>query len=153
MKIYVMRHGEVAHNNGDSERLLTGYGQASVARLGQFCARDLVNCEMIWHSPLKRAVQTAQIMQNQLGFDGPMLEHGDLKPESDVDVLTTLVQEERKSLLLVSHLPFVDKFVSHLLTGRSKDMVHYRPGTIVALEQIAGQWYLNWCLHPEMIKL
>lgn len=151
MNLYIMRHGEAAPNAVDSERLLTAYGVESIERLAAYCAQGRLQCSSIWNSPLKRAEQTAVIMHEHLGLKLPREVVSDIQPGGDPDVVRALVEQQRQDLLLVSHLPFVDRLTSLLLSGRSRDMVHFRPGTIVALEAIAGQWFLSWCLHPKMI--
>jgi hypothetical protein len=60
--------------------------------------------------------------------------------------------KEREDLMLVSHLPFLEKLTSFLLCGdENVRLVLFRYGAIVCLEQTEDKrWAVRWILTPEM---
>ena len=64
MKIYILRHGiaeEAQGNQPDSERALTAEGKKKLRSVLRTAAAADVAPSLILTSPLRRAVQTAQI--------------------------------------------------------------------------------------------
>jgi len=55
--------------------------------------------------------------------------------------------------MVVGHLPFMAKLVSHLVTGDDGQIhVAYQPGSVVCLELIEkDNWQINWMLRPELL--
>jgi phosphohistidine phosphatase len=54
--------------------------------------------------------------------------------------------------MVVGHLPFMAKLVSHLVTGDdSPTLVAYQPGAVVCLELIEKDWQINWMVRPELL--
>jgi len=55
--------------------------------------------------------------------------------------------------LVVGHLPFMAKLVTHLLTSDSGErLVDYRPGSIVCLEHEEDHdWHLAWMIRTELL--
>ncbi|OED35279.1 phosphohistidine phosphatase SixA [PVC group bacterium (ex Bugula neritina AB1)] len=152
ISIYVMRHGEADYSSKEGERVLTQEGEERICRWGRFCDVNKVDCQSIWHSPLKRAVQTASLMKDSLGVSSDQLEVKDfLSPDGDLDLILRELEVLDTSTLLVSHLPLVDILVARLLFGREREAFHYRVGAVIALERMYERWYLNWMLHPEML--
>ena len=151
MNLYIMRHGEAEYQQDDGERVLTESGIEGVHKMAQYCKDMDVSAPQLWHSPVKRACQTAQIMHDTVMSDVEMNVENCIVPEGDVDMARDLIEACDDDLWIVSHLPFVDRLVSTLVFNREYDMIHFRPATIVALERIADAWYVSWCMHPGMV--
>lgn len=74
---------------------------------------------------------------------------------NDARPWTERISQEREDLMLVGHLPFLEKLTSLLLCGNEKTrLVLFRYGAIVCLEQREDKgWGVRWILTPEMIGL
>jgi phosphohistidine phosphatase SixA len=79
--------------------------------------------DCLWHSPKTRAQQTAQIFLNILGAtDTSIEEKPELSPNGDVEqIYQELLNENKNALFVISHLPFLDKLTSLLLSGSNPD--------------------------------
>ncbi len=60
--------------------------------------------------------------------------------------------QRERDLMLVGHLPFMEKLAAYLLSGKENSrLVLFRYGAIVCLEQKEDQtWGVKWILTPEM---
>ena len=58
------------------------------------------------------------------------------------------------NLMLVGHLPFMERLTSHLITGSSENLVFkFQNGGIVCLDQDPGTdtWFIKWALMPNIV--
>ena len=71
---------------------------------------------------------------------------------NDVHLWAERISKETKDLLLVSHLPFLEKLSSLLLCGdENARLVLFRYGAIVHLDQKEDKrWAVRWILNTEM---
>jgi phosphohistidine phosphatase len=118
MELYVFRHGfSPVHTGADFHRELDATGSAEVissAELLSGIAFDLLLC-----SPLVRALQTAELISQTLGFERPVQVCPDASPDGKLAVLLdrlAAIQAER--VILVSHQPMVSNLVEYLTTER-----------------------------------
>jgi len=59
----------------------------------------------------------------------------------------------KEDVMLVGHLPFMERLVSYLITGSIEITVFkFQNGGIVCLDrdQDTGSWYIKWALMPEI---
>jgi phosphohistidine phosphatase len=56
--------------------------------------------------------------------------------------------------LVVGHLPFMARLVSHLVVeDEDKPLTAWQPGSIVCLERADHtHWQINWMLRPELFR-
>lgn len=116
MQIFVLRHGHAEpQQTTDEARNLTERGRADVSSNISNSISELHKVEEIWSSSLVRALQTSGIASELLAAQGPSvpLKITDIIiPEGDPRLLFDLLQESNlSSVLLVSHQPFVGKFL------------------------------------------
>ncbi|MCU0339500.1 MAG: histidine phosphatase family protein [Spirosomaceae bacterium] len=70
--LYIVRHARAEDGSsffGDFQRELTSSGIIDAARMGRFLAEKGVKPDLILSSSAPRALKTAQIMAEQLGYD------------------------------------------------------------------------------------
>jgi phosphohistidine phosphatase SixA len=74
-----------------------------------------------------------------------------LKPKDPPGALAEFLDSRTENLTLVSHLPFVERLASLLLTGTEEGLsVDFHPGSAVALQcREEGVWDLLWMINPE----
>lgn len=153
MKLYLVQHGEAKSEAEDPQRSLTDHGRKEVERVAQAANRLRLHPSKTYHSGKLRAMQTAEILANALR--SPVEATPGLNPNDDVRGWVDRVSRGKEDLLIVGHLPFLEKLVSLLTTGdESVRPVLFRYGAIVYLEQDeSGRWRLRWILTPEMAGL
>jgi phosphohistidine phosphatase len=115
MELFVLRHGQAEpYCADDASRELVARGRADVAQVVQDSLADLPGVNQLWVSPFIRAQQTAQIAAQILG-NPPFLSTSLLIPEADpACVIEALQAADVQSLLVVSHQPFVSRFIEIL---------------------------------------
>lgn len=152
MKLYLIQHGEALSKDTDPDRALSEAGRKDVQRVASFLAGK-VRVARVLHSGKTRARQTAEILAAAVVPDLEAEQFGGLSPNDPVEPFVQHVEEWDEDLLVVGHLPFMEKLVARLATGAGeKSIVAYRPGSIVCLETGEGSgWKVRWMIRPELL--
>ena len=153
MKIYLVQHGEAVTKEVDPERPLTEQGISDVQRVARALKHAGVEVKRVIHSGKLRARQTAEILATEIA---PMLqlEASDLiNPNDNPGAFDMQAASGSVDTMVVGHLPFMAKLVSHLVIGNDKNMlVAYQPGSVACLELIEkDNWQINWMVRPELL--
>lgn len=145
-KIYLMRHSQAApsdYRTTDDARWLTAKGRTIAMEAGRALASQSGDAiDMIVASPLARAVQTAELVAQCLGWSDQIRCLESLRSESSaqraVDDLQAL---EGLNVLAVSHEPIVSTMCA-LLSGQgiSDFRSGFRPAEICCLSEGATGW-------------
>lgn len=158
MEIYILRHG-IAENqrpgHSDAERSLTGEGRDKL-RLVLGRAREAeVLPSLILTSPLIRAVQTAEIAGEILGYQQKIIRTEALLPSSAPHEVWEEIRGRRNEtgLLLAGHEPQLSQLVAFLL-GTAALQVDMKKGALVRIDvdQFSGnpRGVLKWMLTPKL---
>jgi len=154
MKLYLIQHGEAKIEREDPERSLTEMGEEEVKRVSKAAEKLNIRPSKIYHSGKTRAKQTAEIVLSGLKIPGLTVEavHG-LNPNDDVRPWAERISKESEDLMLVGHLPFLDKLTSLLVCGdENARVVLFRYSAIVCLDQKEDKgWAVRWILTPEIV--
>lgn len=152
MSIYLVQHGKSLSKDQDPERGLSEEGISDVKRIAAVAKGYSVKVTLIEHSGKKRAAQTAQIFADYLHPEKKAKERKGINPLDDVvDLAKDL--DSKSNLMLVGHLPFLDKLISLLTTGNSDNSVfQLQNGGIVCLDNPGGKndWTIKWALMPNV---
>ena len=131
MNLYLVRHGLAnwpSWPGNDAERPLTPEGiqliQAEAAALAHLGLQP----DLILHSPLVRAQQTAELIAEALGLDDRLRACDPLSPGFNHKALKRLLREhaEREALMLVGHAPDMGAVIQSLTGGAVK----FKEGTV-----------------------
>jgi len=151
MDLFLLRHGEAEPRAAsDAERHLTGRGEKEVQAVIESRQAELAGVKLIVTSPYRRALQTAKIAAQVLGFSQELLVTEQLEPGGKPRALLDFIDAlEVESVLLVTHQPLVGNVLS-LLSG---DNVWLGTGTanLVALQAEAlapGFADVRWAQTP-----
>ena len=153
MPLYLVRHGEAHSETADPDRSLTEAGRATVEGMAQLAAAFNIPVSQICHSGKTRARQTAEIFSRYLKPSGGVAEVRAINPYDDVTKTAPDLDPDLNAML-VGHLPFMERLVSHLITGSpDKSVTRFQTGGIVCLDRIEhnGPWYIKWALMPKMV--
>lgn len=152
MALYLVQHGKSLPKDIDPEQGISETGRAEVERIAAVAANYGVQIAGIAHSGKKRALQTAAIFAAALGLKDKVVEQSGLKPLDDVVRLSAELRSQ-DGLMLVGHLPFMEKLTSYLVTGNAdKTIFKFQNGGIVCLEEDVAQntWFIKWTLMPHI---
>ena len=135
-----MRHGEAKSAEVDAERGLTDAGIDRVRRIAKRGVDELgVKPARIFHSDKARARQTAEIWAEALGV--PHEEADGLSPNDDPTRWATRLETEDEEVMLVGHLPHVERLLGLLVTGSpDQTLVGFPAGALVVVEQGDRGW-------------
>ncbi|MFC1546207.1 phosphohistidine phosphatase SixA [bacterium] len=146
MNLYLVRHGESLPKEKDYEQGLSAKGIDDIKKIANIAKESGLSLSVIKHSAKKRAKQTAEIFAEYMHPINGVSEMQGLNPLDEVsDILIDL--ENENNIMLVGHLPFMERLVSYLITGsQAKKIITFHNGTIVAMEKdiITNEWTINW---------
>jgi phosphohistidine phosphatase len=152
MHLYLMRHAEAEKMSGgmltDAERALTAYGRFQANAVGQELKRRNVS-PVIVSSPLRRAIQTAEILGEALGIESFRREPS-LAATGRAPDLAALLRADphAQSLLLLGHQPDLGMLAAELLGFE----FGFGTATIAAFESHSPPaWHFLWTLAPESL--
>lgn len=156
MNLYLVRHGAAKSKDEDPQRPLSDVGAAAVARLAAFLGRsEAIAVDEIWHSSKLRARQTAGVLANGVGLEAPLREVEDLEPLADVAGLARELSDTPLSLMLVGHLPHLDRLASFLTCGDpDREAFSFAPSAVLFLgrqPEVATNWKVFWMVEPALI--
>ena len=158
MEIYLLRHGvaeESAATGRDADRRLTEEGRQKLRRVLERAHQAGVAPSLILTSPLRRALETAEIAARELGYEGKLVRTAALEPSSSPQQVWEEIRLRRdeSAILLAGHEPLFSSTVAYLL-GSSREIVHFRKGAIVRIDveafAAAPAGVLQWMLTPKL---
>ncbi len=153
MKLYLVQHAKAAPEQVDPERSLTKQGCRDIQKVAAFIKSLNLCVDYLWHSGKKRAVQTAEILARVIKVNKTLTTRDGLGPNDDVTGLRNELASALQDVMIVGHLPFLNKLASLLLTGsKSADTVAFSNGGIVCLSRSElKQWQIEWMVTPEIL--
>lgn len=156
MKLYLIQHGEAKSEAEDPERPLTARGEKEIMAVSKVAGSLQIRPLKIYHSGKLRAKQTAEIIASGLKISDSFVQPvPGLNPSDDIQPWVERISKEKEDLMLIGHLPFLEKLTSFLLCGdENARLLLFRYGAIVCLEQKEDKgWAVRWILTPEMANL
>ena len=154
MKLYLVQHGEACAKDVDPDRPLTDRGLADIDRLAEFLKQAGIRVERVLHSGKLRAAQTAEHLANTVAPGVELESSGIINPNDNPKAFDWQSDSWDRDTLVVGHLPFMAKLVSHLVVEDENRLITaYQPGSIVCLEREDGtHWRVNWMIRPELLR-
>lgn len=149
VQLLLVQHGQAKTEHEDPDRPLTRSGAADVERVARWAIEGLgMRPGRILHSGRTRAKQTAEIWGTLRPVD---IEGSDgLAPNDDPAMWAGRLDAIEDSLLLVGHLPHLDRLAGTLLAGdATRSPVQFRPGGLVGLVRTDGTWRVTMVLPPD----
>lgn len=137
MRLYLVRHAEAIERSGatpDASRYLTPKGRTAFRKIARRAREAGIAPEVIFTSPLLRAVQTAEILAERLKHEGPVVVANELSPGFDDRALRSLLAGAGNlaEAAFVGHEPDLGDLAALLLSLRRDFPL--RKGAVVALE-------------------
>jgi len=152
MTILLVQHGEAKSKDEDTERSLTDGGIRKTKKIAAWLGRQHFDIIAIHHSGKKRAAQTAEIFANRLAPAHGITAIPGLNPNDDVQAFAGQMEKIDGVLMVVGHLPFLDRLASLLVAGDSdREVVSFTNSGVVCLNERETHWTVAWAVVPELL--
>lgn len=165
MDLYLLRHGEAGKrlpaSVKDNERALTAVGKEEVEGVGEALAKMDFEFDVVATSPLRRAKDSASIVNKALRRKASVEEWAELAPEGNREGLYKRLARLKPgaSVLVVGHEPYLTTAIGEM-TGRGDVSTGFR----IALKKaglakvtisgfsprVSGE--LRWLLTPKQLR-
>jgi phosphohistidine phosphatase len=158
MNLYLMRHANAGIPREsaklDAKRGLIKEGKEQCMLMGRILGALKVTPEMIVSSNLKRAMQTAQFVGNELGYEGKVEISLALAPDATFADFSKMLEKyaDRQDLLVVGHNPSLFQFLGRLITGNGAAGVRMRKGSVARIDMDKHPPLLQWLIDPRMAR-
>lgn len=147
MKLYLVQHAEPKRKEEDPTRPLSERGRESIRKMARYVKERLcIKVERIFHSGKLRSEQTAKVLAEHLEPPSGVILDKNLEPLANPKVWHVRLEEISEDIMLVGHLPHLNKLTSSLLVGdEDKEIVAFKMGSIVCLERDQQHhWTIQW---------
>ncbi len=160
MNLYILRHGIAAERGAeypdDDLRPLTRKGIKRMRREAQGMNAIGIAPELIINSPLVRAVQTAEIVQQGLAKPPRMETSHALVPGAHPSQILHELADSHSALgsvMVVGHEPHLSNLVSYILTGKVSWLINLKKGALCGIDlSPSGRGQLIWALAPRQLR-
>ena len=138
MQVYLLRHGvaeDARPGVNDADRALTPEGKQKLREILRVAAAAEVLPTLLLSSPLKRALQTAEVAKEILGSKTDIVRSKALMPGSTVDQTWDEIRTHRDEaqILLVGHEPLFSHLSAFLL-GTPSLKIDFKKGAILRVD-------------------
>ena len=165
LNVFLMRHASAGvrrvNPKLDVKRPLDKDGKRLCLQLAQVLSGLRISFDLIVSSPLKRCLQTAQLIGTEMGYEAKILHAQALEPGADFAQFQRLLHECRtyESVLMVGHDPNMTAFLGRLIAGNGDPEsgqgvanVRLRKGAIARVTVERGPAILKWLLDPRLVR-
>ncbi len=161
MELFLLRHGEAGKRLPatvrDAERPLTEAGIQEMREVGESLGSLGLKFDIVATSPLKRAKETAIIVNKAMNRKGPVEEWAELSPESSRDAFYRRLGRVRagSSVLCVGHEPYLSSAIGEL-AGSGQMRILLKKGGLARLSVTGSSakltGVLRWLLTPRQVR-
>src|SRR4051794_21304871 len=115
MTVYLVRHGKARKGGKDRLRPLLPRGVREIRAMASFLRPLKLRAGAMWHSDRTRSIQTAHILSSAMTYKGKAVQRRDLGPDDSIASAIGGIKKARGDLIIVGHLPHLEKLASILL--------------------------------------
>jgi phosphohistidine phosphatase len=158
MYLYLMRHANAGvHRENpllDEKRALVKEGKEQCILMARVMNALKVQVDVIVSSPLKRSLQTAQLVGTELGYEAKV----EISPALDLDASYADFQKmlahysDRDGVLAVGHNPNVFQFLGRLIAGKGGAAIRMRKGSVARIDLDRHPPLLQWLVDPRSAR-
>ncbi|MBS1516556.1 MAG: histidine phosphatase family protein [Bacteroidetes bacterium] len=156
MKLFLARHADAVEFSeysdlNDDQRYLSGAGRITERKVAEKVKEHISDLDMIFTSPLIRAVQTAEIIAAVSGYSSDIIPVQELRNESRTSSLTDLLNRSDiySSVMLVGHEPKMSMLVNLLSGALMKESFSKSGICLMESLQDSGQYIFKWYFGPN----
>jgi len=158
MNLYLMRHANAGlpreNPKLDAKRSLIKEGKDQCMLMARVMGALKVQVDAIVSSPLKRAMQTAQFVGTELGFEGNVEVSKALGLDADYGDFQQMLAKyaDREGVLAVGHNPNLFQFLGRLITGNGGASIRMRKGSVARIDFSSHPPRLHWLIDPRSAR-
>jgi len=158
MNLYLMRHANAGlpreNPKLDAKRALVKEGKDQCMLMARLLGALKVQVDVIVSSPLKRAMQTAQFVGTELGFEGNVEVSKALGLDGDYHDFQQMLAKyaDREGVLAVGHNPNLFQFLGRLITGNGGASIRMRKGSVARIDFDSHPPRLHWLIDPRSAR-
>lgn len=165
MNLFILRHASAGTRRPnpvvDVKRPLDKDGKRHCIHLAHVLNALQINFDLVVSSPLKRSLQTAQLVATETGYESSILISKALSPAATYTQFHHLLREcaSYENVLVVGHNPNITAFLAQLVCGahahdndRQLARIRLRKGSLARLSMQRGAATLQWMLDPRTVK-
>ncbi len=165
LNLFILRHASAgtrrANPKIDAKRPLDKDGKRHCLYLAHVLNGLKLSFDLVISSPLKRCLQTAQLIGTETGYETRILNSKALEPQATYAQFHRLIGECRnyENVLMVGHNPTLTQFLGQLiapavdeggLSGTAN--IRMRKGTLARVSLDRGPALLQWVLDPRLVR-
>jgi phosphohistidine phosphatase len=157
MNLYLMRHANAGLRREnpllDAKRGLIKEGKDQCILMAHVLSALKVQVDVIVSSPLKRALQTAQFVGTELGYENKVEISPALGLNADFASFQQLLMKyaDRDGVLVVGHNPSLFQFLGRLITANGA-AIRMRKASIARVDMSNRPPLLRWLIDPRMAR-
>jgi len=138
----------------DNKRGLIKEGKEQCMLMARVLSALKVQVDVVVSSPLKRALQTAQFVATELGFESKVEICTSLAPDADYTAFQDMLAgyAGREGVLAVGHNPNMFQFMRRLVTGNGGANLRMRKAAIARIDLDRHPPQLQWIIDPRMAR-
>jgi phosphohistidine phosphatase len=162
MNLFILRHASagVKRLNPllDLKRPLDKEGKSHCLHLAHVLNAMKLSFDLVVASPLKRSMQTAQLVATETGFEQRILVSNALLPEATYTQFQRLLREcsAYENVLVVGHNPNLSAFLGQLVGSGGDDAalarIRLRKGSLARLSLQRGPAVLQSLIDPRTVR-
>jgi phosphohistidine phosphatase len=158
MNLYILRHASAGTSRAnpllDVKRPLDKEGKQQCLLIANYLNSFNLQLDVIVSSPLKRALQTASYVGNEIGFEAKIMISEALSPGASVAAFQKLLAElgQHENVLVVGHNPNLQQFLGSLVASPRPASIRLRKGGIARVDMTKRPPTLNWLIDPRPLK-
>ena len=165
MNLYILRHASAGTRRInpllDLKRPLDKDGKTHCLHLAQVLTAMKLSFDLIVSSPLKRSLQTAQLVGTETGYEAKILISNALAPSATFAQFQRLLREcaAYENLLVVGHNPNITAFLGQLVAPTlptpddpAHTRIRLRKGSLARVNFTRGPAILQWLLDPRIVR-
>ncbi len=163
MNLFLLRHASAGLKRPnpllDAKRPLDKEGKTHCLHLAHVLNGLKLSFDLVISSPLKRSLQTAQMVGTETGYEQKVLISNALLPTATFAQFQRLLREcsSYENILIVGHNPNLTTFLGQLVSGAASAdpapaRIRLRKGTIARLSLQRGPAVLQGLLDPRTVR-
>ena len=118
MEIFIIRHAHAVDAAEDPARPLSKRGRKQVRRLARFFKKnDALPLPEVWHSPLARSKETAELLVKRLSAKAKLTQIDGIEGDDDPAIVADRLKTRRTAVAIVGHEPHLSALLSLLVAG------------------------------------
>lgn len=165
LNLYILRHASAGTRRVnpklDVKRPLDKEGKRHCLQLAHVLNALKLSFDLIVSSPLKRCLQTAQLIGTEMGYESKILHAAALEPNAEYAQFQRLVHECRSydNVLMVGHNPTLTYFLGQLIgevpanpEAPGMARLRLRKGSLARVTVERSPAFLQWMLDPRLVR-